>query len=61
VVIVGGCEDVKSIDEDVGGGADDDDDELGKKCAMGLKDWIVDCNLSLQFPASLRVKFGQGR
>jgi len=30
LVVVGGGEDVKSINEDVGGGADDDDDELDK-------------------------------
>jgi hypothetical protein len=38
--VVRGGDDVKSIDEDVGGGADDD--ELGKKCAMVPEDWIVD-------------------
>jgi hypothetical protein len=48
-VIIGGGEDVKSIDEDVGGGANDDDDELGKKCAVELERLIVDFVMSCCF------------
>jgi len=38
-------DDVKSIDGDIGGGSndDDDDDDLGKKHAMELEEWTVDC------------------
>jgi hypothetical protein len=36
--VVRDAEDVKSINEVVGGGADDDEDELGKKCAIVLED-----------------------
>ena len=35
-VVIGGSEDVKSIDEDVGGGADDDDNELAKNVLRSL-------------------------
>ena len=48
-VVIGGSEDVKSIDEDVGGGADDDDNELGKKCASELERLIVDFVMSCCF------------
>jgi hypothetical protein len=48
-VVVGGGEDIKSIDEDVGGGADNDDDDLGKKCAMELERLIVDFVMSCCF------------
>ena len=48
-VVIGGGEDVKSIDEDVGGGANDDDNELGKKCAVELERLIVDFVMSCCF------------
>jgi len=48
--VVGGGEPVKSIDDvDGGGGTNEEDEELGKKCAIGLEEWILDLEISFLF------------